>query len=472
MKLWQKIYLITILLFVVVLNTGMFLVFDMTYQKNLSAEQKRAESEYRMISTSILRSMQNLARQGRLNKAPIQSVLEICETYYVAEKIHLTLWKDGQCIYPEENDSAFDWSVSEQEIQIRIQSQNGKRLIQVQGMLYENNGSYYLQYEKVLSDLDTAWGQLQKKYLLVSIGFSLGLEGILYFLLRRVMKPVQELTQTVDGMRSGNLAVRVKVKGSDDIAVLSEHFNEMAEKIQKDIFQIQKEAQAKQSFVDNFAHELKSPITSIYGFAEYVQKANVPKQEITECMEFIMKESKRLLNLSYMLLDMARMRDKGITMQEISLNEVFEGIRKPLEKKGEESGVKVAFFCGEERIYGNKTLLESLLYNLAHNGICACQEGGTVTVATECIRGSICLTVEDTGCGISDEEIDKITEPFYRIDKARSREEGRAGLGLSLCKQIVALHGAEITFSSKEEKGTKVTVLFPKTAMPLSETPQ
>ena len=160
MKLWQKIYLITILLFVVVLNTGMFLVFDMTYQKNLSAEQKRAESEYRMISTSILRSMQNLARQGRLNKAPIQSVLEICETYYVAEKIHLTLWKDGQCIYPEENDSAFDWSVSEQEIQIRIQSQNGKRLIQVQGMLYENNGSYYLQYEKVLSDLDTAWEKI------------------------------------------------------------------------------------------------------------------------------------------------------------------------------------------------------------------------------------------------------------------------------------------------------------------------
>ena len=132
----------------------------------------------------------------------------------------------------------------------------------------------------------------------------------------------------------------------------------------------------------------------------------------------------------------------------------------------------MAFFCGEERIYGNKILLESLLYNLAHNGISACQEGGTVTMATECIRGSICLTVEDTGCGISDEEIDKITEPFYRIDKARSREEGRAGLGLSLCKQIVALHGAEITFSSKEEKGTKVTVPFPKTAIPLSETPQ
>lgn len=431
MKLWQKIYLITILLFVVVLNVGIFLVFDMTYQKNLSAEQKRAESEYRMISASIIRSMRNLEKQGRLKKAPLQGVLGIYEKYYVAQKIHLAIWKDGKCIYPEESGSSFDSNVLGQDIQIRIRNQNGGRRVRVQGMLYENNGKYYLQYEKALSELDEAWEQLQKKYILVSIGFSLGLEGILYLLLRRVMKPIQELMRTVDKMRSGNLSARVKVKGTDDIAVLGGHFNEMAQKIQKDIFHIQKEMQAKQSFVDNFAHELKSPITSIYGFAEYVQKANVPEQEITECMEFIMKESARLLNLSYTLLDMARMRDKGITMQEVSVYEIFDGIRRPLEKKGEESGVEVVFLCEEESIYGNKILLQSLVYNLVHNGICACQKGGTVTVAAECIQGSICLAVEDNGCGIPEEEIDKIAEPFYRIDKARSREAGRTGLGLS-----------------------------------------
>lgn len=441
MKLWQKIYLVTILLFVVALNVGIFLVFDMTYQKNLSAEQKRAESEYRMISASILRSMRNLEKQGRLKKAPLQGVLGIYEKYYVDQKIHLALWKDGKCIYPEESDSSLDRNVLGQEIQIRIRNQNGGRRVQVQGMLYENNGKYYLQYEKALSELDETWEQLQKKYILVSIGFSLGLEGILYLLLRRVMKPIQELMRTVDKMRSGNLSARVKVKGADDIAVLGGHFNEMAEKIQKDIFHIQKEMQAKQSFVDNFAHELKSPITSIYGFAEYVQKANVPEQEITECMEFIMKESARLLNLSYTLLDMARMRDKGITMQEVSVYEIFDGIRRPLEKKGEESGVEVVFLCEEESIYGNKILLQSLVYNLVHNGICACQKGGTVTVAAECIQGSICLAVEDNGCGIPEEEIDKIAEPFYRIDKARSREAGRTGWDFPCVNRLLICMG-------------------------------
>ena len=120
MKLWQKIYLVTILLFVVALNVGIFLVFDMTYQKNLSAEQKRAESEYRMISASILRSMRNLEKQGRLKKAPLQGVLGIYEKYYVDQKIHLALWKDGKCIYPEESDSSLDRNVLGQEIQIRI----------------------------------------------------------------------------------------------------------------------------------------------------------------------------------------------------------------------------------------------------------------------------------------------------------------------------------------------------------------
>ena len=157
MKLWQKIYLITILLFVVVLNVGMFQVFDMTYQKNLSVEQKRVESEYRMISASILRSLQSLAKQERLKKAPIQGVLEICEKYYVKQEIHLTFWKDEQCIYPGEKNSAMNWEVSGQEIQIKILKQNGKRIIQVQSKIYENNGTHYLQYEKELSELDTMW---------------------------------------------------------------------------------------------------------------------------------------------------------------------------------------------------------------------------------------------------------------------------------------------------------------------------
>lgn len=459
-KLWQKIYLLTIFLFVILLNSGMYLVFDMTYQKNLSTERTKAESEYNMIATGILRSLQNLAKQNRLSKMPIQSILEIHEKYYAEQKINLTLWKDGQYIYPEGKNGTPNQDISDKKTQSKIYNKNGKNIIQIQSMLYKNKEKYYLQYEKTLSELDAVWEQLEKKYLLVSVGFSLGLAILLFVLLNRIMRPIQELTQTVDEMRAGDLSARVKVKGSDDIATLGEHFNKMAEKLQTDILLIQKDAQAKQDFVDNFAHELKSPITSIYGFAEYIQKAKVPEQETAECMEFIMEESTRLLKLSYTLLDLSKMRKKEIEIQKVSIRNLFDSIRKPIEKLASDCGVIVEFHTGNEEIQGNEILLQSLLYNLTHNGICACQEGGKVIVATEHIRGKVCLTVTDNGCGIPQNEIEKITEPFYRVDKARNRAEGRTGLGLALCKQIASLHHAEITFLSEEHNGTKVIVQF------------
>lgn len=438
----------------------MFLVFDMTYQKSLSTEQIKAESEYNMIAMSILRSLQNLAKQNRLNEMPIQGVLEIHEKYYAEQKISLICWKDGQYLYPDGKSGTPSQDISDKKMQSTIYTQNGKNIIQIQSMLYENKAKYYLQYEKALSELDTVWKQLERKYLLFSVGFSLGLAILLFILLNRIMRPIQELTQTVDEMRAGNLSARINVKGSDDIATLGKHFNKMAEKIQNDILMIQKDAQAKQDFVDNFAHELKSPITSIYGFAEYIQKAKVSEQEITECMEFIMEESTRLLKLSYTLLDMAKMRKKEIAIKRVSIHNLFDSIRKPIEKHAADCGVIVEFYADNEEILGNEILLQSLLYNLAHNGICACHEGGRVTVAAEHIQGRVCLTVTDNGCGIPKNEIEKITEPFYRVDKARNRTEGRTGLGLALCKQITCMHGAEICFLSEENNGTKVIVSF------------
>lgn len=459
-RLWQKIYLLTILLFVILLNSGMFLVFHMTYQKNLSTEQINAESEYNIIAANISRSLQNLARQNRLNEIPIQSILEIHEKYYTEQKINLICWKGSRYLYPKGKSGTPDQNIPDKKIQSTIYTKNNKKFIKIQSILYENKGEYYLQYEKELSELESVWEQLEKKYLLISVGFSLGLAILLFILLNRIMRPIQKLTQTVDKMRTGDLSARVDIKGSDDIATLGEHFNKMAEKIQNDILLIQKDAQAKQDFVDNFAHELKSPITSIYGFAEYIQKANIPEQEITECMEFIMEESTRLLKLSYTLLDLAKMRKKEITIQKISIHKLFDSIRRPIENLAAEQGVSVKFYAGNEEIQGNEILLQSLLYNLAHNGICACREGGKVIIEAGHIQGRMCLTVTDNGCGIPKNEIEKITEPFYRVDKARNRAEGRTGLGLALCEQIASLHKATISFFSEENKGTKVMVQF------------
>jgi len=159
MKLWQKIYLTTIFLFVVLLNSGMYLVFDMTYRKNLSSEQKKAESEYNMISAGILRNLKTLAGQKRLNKITVPNILEIYEKYYEDQKIRLMLWVDGTCVYPADENNPLNNSIPDEETQINILSTDGKRTIQIRSILYQNQGKYCLQYEKALSELDKAWTQ-------------------------------------------------------------------------------------------------------------------------------------------------------------------------------------------------------------------------------------------------------------------------------------------------------------------------
>lgn len=253
---------------------------------------------------------------------------------------------------------------------------------------------------------------------------------------------------------------RVHLKGKDDIAALGAHFNEMADCIQTDMLHIQGEAKAKQQFVDNFAHELKSPLTSIYGYAEYVEKGNVPYEEMVECMGVIMEESNRLLKLSYTLLDMAKLRAAGVEKSQVAVKELFYGLQMQTQEHCKKAEVQLVLHSQVEYLYGNKLLLQSMLFNLVNNSIFSCERGGMVSVRVSRMDEKTQICVEDNGCGMTKEQLAKITEPFYRADKARGREEGRSGLGLSLCQQIVEAHEGTMEFSSEQGKGTVVTVCF------------
>ena len=276
------------------------------------------------------------------------------------------------------------------------------------------------------------------------------------------MKPIDELTQVVDSMADGNLNSRASEQGKDEIAILGKHFNQMADKIQENIELIQRESAVKQEFVDNFAHELKSPLTSIYGFAEYIQKANVSEEEKMQCMGFIMDESNRLLQLSYTLLDMAKIRNDDIHIEEVNLAVLEKSIKKRMKELCKERKITLNCKRNVQSMYANEVLLHSLLCNLIQNAIYACNAGGTVTWGVEDAGETLRIYVEDNGCGMTKEQVSRVKEPFYRVDKARSREEGRTGLGLAICSQIVEYHNGQMDIQSVVDKGTKIIVVFPK----------
>lgn len=460
MKLWQKVYLATMILFVVLLNVGMYVVFELTYQKDITVEQRQAEEQYNMLASGLTRSVQSLYSHGDVTDAKLRRVVEKYENYY-EDEIYLTLWKETTCVYPKDAETVRDWEAVSGKNELVISGKDKKK-ITIQGKLYDGEETLYLCYEKELTQLAEIWGTLQVRYLVISLSFSFVLAMFLFVVLKKTMKPIDDLTRVVDHMAEGKLESRAAEYGRDEIATLGRHFNQMADKIQENIQLIQREAEAKQEFVDNFAHELKSPLTSIYGFAEYIQKAKVSEEEKIQCMSYVMDESNRLLRLSYTLLDMAKIRKEEVQIEEVDLCEVETRIASRMEALCKERGVILECNRSVDVMWANEVLLDSLLCNLIQNAVYACESGDTVSWSAQEEGEHFRIYVEDTGCGMTAEQVKRVKEPFFRVDKARSREAGRTGLGLALCVRIVEYHNGRMDIESEIDKGTIVTVVFPK----------
>lgn len=207
-----------------------------------------------------------------------------------------------------------------------------------------------------------------------------------------------------------------------------------------------------------FAHELKTPMTSIIGFADLLRQGNLDENTRMMAAEYIHSEGHRLERLSFKLLDLLLLKKDEITMKPVWLGTYLGEVERALAPNMKNKGIRLVCKAEQKRVVLEPDLLKSLLYNLVDNATKAMDNGGIIAVRATVIPGGCQFQVVDNGRGMEKAELAKITEAFYRVDKARSRSQGGAGLGLSLCKQIAELHNGNISFASEPGKGTRVTV--------------
>ncbi|MCH5266667.1 MAG: HAMP domain-containing histidine kinase [Lachnospiraceae bacterium] len=481
MKVWQKIYLVMLAVSMVFVNVGIYAVFQLTYQKNLETEQLRGETDYGVIRKNIQKTMQTMESQGRLSGEAAADLMKIYEEDYAKQKIQIKLWKNGNQIYPE-GEEEIPYTIEENQTRIMIRGDRRHKELAAFSELTGFSESYSLYMEYPLEKLNDTWNQLYRIYLFISFGISLVLALVLSVMLRFLLRPLQQLTGSVSRIQKGDYASRVQIRGKDELASLGNHINAMAETIEENMEALREDNRRQEQLVDNLAHEMKSPLTSIYGFAEYLMKGRVEPEEIAECCSFIMEESLRMKDMCYALMDLSEIRHKKIEMTAFPAKQFMEETEQTAVRWqsgiGEEKKVRVNWsnaLSAEEEIYGNKMLLEMLLLNLVSNAVRACQRREIsgpdasgekvpeVSVFMERIdeeqnKEGILLRITDEGMGIPEDKLPHITEPFFRADKGRSREEGGNGLGLALCAQIVKCHGGTMEFSSVPGQGTTVRI--------------
>lgn len=498
MRLSWKLFFITTPLFILFLTLfGTWMIHE-SFQSSLEKEIDRCIVENKMFENSYELVRHGLSEE-QLSRASVRSIVETfhrsqsmqegCARIYdenreviyqdngmqVTHNIWERLAGTGEEERQTENLPAdiraetandADEEIQSEEVQASAETYNTGHQIVRQGddyyiaVLGESGTGVWIETLRnvtaIFEDRQRMYNRYRAGMLLVSL-----LSGCLTLLvLFFVMRNMQKLSEATRQFALGRYQTRVSLRSDDEIGRLADDFNWMANVMNGQMEQLRNEVHRQEEFTAAFAHELKTPLTSIIGYADTLRSMELTKEETDMCADYIYRQGKRLQSLSYKLLEMAMAEQMKLEYREISAESLFREVAQTVETGLREKDLVLLVRQEEGVIWGDRELLGSLLINLIDNARKASDAGGRIWMTGQNLPGGYSITVADEGKGIPQEELNRITEAFYMVDKSRSRKEGGAGLGLALCQKIIELHQGSWHMESEPGKGLRVMILL------------
>ena len=276
-----------------------------------------------------------------------------------------------------------------------------------------------------------------------------------YFISGHALKPLREFSDKIEEVQVQNLAdSRIEESKIKELNQLSVSYNKMLERLQ-DAFEVQRQ------FTANAAHELRTPLSLMQVQLDLYHSTQHPgsDEDTLQMIKMVTEQNDRLSKMVKTLLDMSELQTVGRDEQ-IIMDDLVDEVLEDLEPLAQEKNIKLIGKCKDITMVGSDILIYRLVYNLVENAIKYNHSGGQVTVTAYQKEKHVYLSVEDTGSGIPEELRERVFEPFFRVDKSRSRELGGVGLGLALVHEIVRVHDGSITVKSSPSGGTIFEVIF------------
>ena len=276
-----------------------------------------------------------------------------------------------------------------------------------------------------------------------------------YFISGHALRPIRELSDKIEKVQAQNLAdSRIEENQVKELNQLSVSYNRMLERL-SDAFEIQRQ------FTANAAHELRTPLALMQVQLDLYHSNSHPDNDAdtVQMIKMVTEQNDRLNKMVKTLLDMSELQTVGRD-DEIILDALVDEVLEDLEPLAEGKNIRLIGKCKDITMVGSDILIYRLVYNLVENAIKYNHSGGQVTVTADRKENHVYLSVEDTGAGIPEELKERVFEPFFRVDKSRSRELGGVGLGLAMVREIVRVHDGSITVKSNPSGGTIFEVVF------------
>ncbi len=316
-----------------------------------------------------------------------------------------------------------------------------------------DNDQYALFIQKNIS----AQENIIKHSVLMAVGFIFIVGSIVFLIIADIIvKPITRLTRATQELAKGNYNVSVNYRGNDEIGRLNQSFNLMAKELVK-------QEQIRQQFISDVSHEFQTPLTSINGFATILKNEDLTNEQREKYTDIILFESKRLSTLSKNMLQLTLLdgEDTKLNIENYSLTKQLNRVMDSLEAQAIQKDIEIESNLPKKEIFisGDQNRLEQVWINILNNAIKYTDEGGYISVNLKKNSKDVEIMISDTGIGMDEEAQRHIFERFYREDKARS--VGGNGLGLSIVKSIVDLHGGSIQVKSQKDVGSEFYITLP-----------
>ncbi len=466
MKFRYKVLFVNLIILSVILGFTGYLFVYRNYKQALDVELRNAASENNMVKASI--------------EYELLSVLN-SETYKIsddvsriAKRVDSGMLLSGSTLYIKLEDNIV-YSGAEDEETIPgeittdqttdskryIYQDNGKQYyVYVSSPAYINNANLYIITRKDITNVYSQLNDNLQFLKIISIIVLLVSALIMYLISVLLTRPLEKLNMITTKISGGDYSVRADIDTNDEVGELADNFNTMAGSVEDHVEELKDMVKRRDQFVADFTHEMKTPMTTIIGYADSVRHLELSEEERDMSLEYIYSEGIRLETMSQKLFDLIYLKDNDIFMEELDaaeLGEQIEHLMQPI-MKGKNITLKTTF--EEGTVYGDAELIKTVFINLLDNARKASEERSVVS-----FTGKVKETdgnkvyeylVEDTGIGMSEETRKRVFDEFYMADKSRTRKEGGAGLGMSLVSIILEKHNADIDIESEEGKGTRV----------------
>lgn len=466
MKLRLKLALLCAMLCALALAACCALTLRFANRNSLQSAVENAVAEHHMLLSSLDNALANTSAPKQSESARNSLAKYVFRRFashaFTGSQYILEL--DGTCLY---NESGVDVKTLLETTQTEtlegeentqsyaIVPLHGRRHVAVGSSLHRQGHEYGVCLLKDIEQVYADMALLAARIAMAGGMFLLCSALTLSYAVYRMLRPLAVLEAGAEAIAGGDYKRRLPVKGRDEIAALSGSFNAMAEAVEGRITQLRCLAESRRLLFGALSHELKTPMTAIIGYSEALLRTRLTEAQRAEAAVYIHAECTRLERLSEKLTALLTL-ETGAALPHIptAVSDLFSSLEMTLQPLARREHIELTISWDDTAFPMDVDLMESLVLNLFDNA----RKAGARHIRLLCRAGT--LVLEDDGCGIPAEALAHIAEPFYMVDKSRSRKAGGAGLGLALVERIAALHGGAMHIRSRVGEGSAVEITF------------